>query len=49
MINIYVIKSNHLQNRWKSIDITINKIGNIINSNKMNYNVIKIEKSIRIV
>jgi tetratricopeptide (TPR) repeat protein len=42
MINIYVIKSNHLQNRWKSIDITINKVGNIINSNKMNYNVINI-------
>ena len=42
MINIYVIKSEHLQNRWKSIDITVNKIGNLINSQKMKYAVINI-------
>jgi GR25 family glycosyltransferase involved in LPS biosynthesis len=42
MINIYVIKSEHLQNRWKSIDITVNKIGNLIQSQKMKYSVITI-------
>ena len=42
MINIYVIKSEHLQNRWKSIDITVNKIGNLIQLQKMKYSVINI-------
>lgn len=42
MINIYVIKSNHLQNRWKSIDITVNKVGNLIQSQKMKFSVINI-------
>ena len=42
MINIYVIRSEHLQNRWKSIDMTINKIVNLIQSQKMKYSVINI-------
>ena len=42
MINIYVIRSEHLQNRWKSIDITLNKIGNLIQSQNMKYKVINI-------
>jgi GR25 family glycosyltransferase involved in LPS biosynthesis len=42
MINIYVIRSEHLQNRWKSIDMTINKIVNLIQSQKMKYNIINI-------
>jgi GR25 family glycosyltransferase involved in LPS biosynthesis len=42
MINIYVIRSDHLQNRWKSIDITINKIDNLIQSQKMKCSVINI-------
>ena len=42
MINIYVIRSEHLQNRWKSIDKTINRIGNLMQSQNMKYTVINI-------
>lgn len=42
MINIYVIRSEHLQYRWKSIDKTINRIGNLIQSQNMKYTVINI-------
>ena len=35
MINIYVIKSDHLPMRAKSIDITVNKIRNIMKAQKI--------------
>jgi hypothetical protein len=42
MINIYIIKSAHLPVRAKSIDITINKIRNMMKSQKIESNVIYI-------
>lgn len=39
MINIYVIKSEHLPNRSKSIDITINRLCNLMKTQKINSNI----------
>ena len=43
MINIYVIKSDHLPMRAKSIDVTTNKIRNLMKAQKIESNIVYIK------